>query len=640
MQHHEQMPLLPIASGEGAWLIDFDGKRYLDAISSWWVNWFGHANARINAALTDQLGKLEHVMLAGFTHEPVVQLSERLASLTGHGETQGALSALARGFLYSHSYTGNTLGLPCRTGGAGHFRGGSSAGTQPREIDRRNTGYLPLSTRLNSPTTFFSFGQRSAMTVLGRFAMPLLMLALQTPAIATTPMSDPPAPVAAALAQAGVPESSVGIYVHDLTNNRPIVAVGIDRSFNPASVIKLVTTFAALEILGPAYTWKTEAYVDGILNGDRLDGNLVLKGYGDPKLTLENFWLFVRDLRNRGLREISGDLVLDRSFFAIDNHDPAQFDNEPTRPYNVGADALLLNFKSFRLRFVPDEEKHAVAVYSEPVLPPVTVINNLYLAPGFCDIWPEKPTHDGNTLTFFGTFPSSCGEKSRSFSLLSADEYMAAVFGQMWLQGGGTWSGQVRAGQLPATARLLSTWESAALSESIRDINKFSNNVMARNVFLTLGAQDGRPATLEKSERAVSDWLTRRGMSFPDMRMDNGAGLSRTTRISARQLGALLIAAWNSPLMPEYVASLPLVAVDGTMRRRLSNSAVAGQAHVKSGYLEGVRANSGYVMDSRGRMLLIVFLINHPGARNAKAAQDALLEWVQEGYPGECCRPK
>ncbi|HEV8644596.1 MAG TPA: D-alanyl-D-alanine carboxypeptidase/D-alanyl-D-alanine-endopeptidase [Burkholderiales bacterium] len=465
----------------------------------------------------------------------------------------------------------------------------------------------------------------------------LLLLAAAPQAVATTPMTELPGSVAAALAQAGVPENSMGIYVHDLTSNLPVVTVGTDRSLNPASVIKLVTTFAALEILGPAYTWKTEAYLDGTLTGDRLEGNLVLKGYGDPKLTLENFWLFVRDLRSRGVREITGDLVLDRSFFGIDNHDPAQFDNEPTRPYNVGADALLLNFKSFRLRFVPDEGKRAVEVYSDPALPQVTVVNNLYLAPGFCDVWPDKPVHDGNTLTFFGTFPSSCGEKSRSFSLLTANEYMAAVFGQMWMQAEGSWSGRVREAEVPANARLLSSWESAPLAENIRDINKFSNNVMARNVFLTIGAQDGRPATLEKSDRAVGDWLARRGMSFPEMRIENGAGLSRTTRISARQLGEILVAAWKSPLMPEYIASLPLVAVDGTMRKRLNNSQVAGQAHVKTGYLDGVRAIAGYVMDTRGHMLAVVFLINHPGARNAQAVQDTLLEWVQEGYPADCC---
>jgi D-alanyl-D-alanine carboxypeptidase/D-alanyl-D-alanine-endopeptidase (penicillin-binding protein 4) len=466
----------------------------------------------------------------------------------------------------------------------------------------------------------------------------ILPFLVSTPAIVSaTPMSTLPEPIATSLGQAAVPESSIGVYVHDLTTDAPVLAVGADRPLNPASVMKLVTTLAALEILGPAHAWKTEAYLDGTLAGDRLEGNLVLKGYGDPKLTLEGFWLFLRDLRNRGLRDIAGDLVLDRSFFEVSNHDPAQFDNEPTRPYNVGPDPLLLNFKSFRLQFVPDDERRAVSVLSEPMLPQVTLVNNLYLAPGFCDIWPEKPAHDGNTLTFNGVFPSSCGEKSRDFSLLAPNEYMSAVFAQIWRQIGGSWSGSVRDAQVSASAKLFATRESAPLAEIVHDVNKFSNNVMARHLFLALGARDGGPATLDKSDRATRDWLTKRGLSFPELTIDNGAGLSRTARISARHLGELLAAAWKSPLMPEYVASLPLAAVDGTMRKRLNNSPVAGRAHIKTGYLDEVRANAGYVIDSHGHMLAVVFLVNHPAARHAQPALEAFLEWVQAGYTENCC---
>ena len=447
-----------------------------------------------------------------------------------------------------------------------------------------------------------------------------------------------PKPVAAALAQAGVPESQVGAYVYDLSADQPVLEVFPDRAMNPASVMKLVTTYAALEILGPSYTWKTEAYLDGRLSGDRLDGNLVLKGYGDPKFNLENLLLFLRDLRNRGLREINGDLIVDRSFFSVQGHDPAQFDNEPTRPYNVGPDALLINFKSFRLQFVPDDEKQSVLVYSEPLLPQVSVINNLHLAPGFCDVWPEKPAVSGNNLTFFGVFPSSCGEKSRYFSMLTQNEYVATLFRQFWLQAGGSWTGKVREAQLPPTAKLFAAWESPPLSELIRDVNKFSINVMARQIYLTLGTRDaGPPATLEKSDLAVRDWLARRGMPFNELAIDNGAGLSRTDRISPRHLGQLLAAAYRSPLMPEYIASLPLTAVDGTMRKRLANSPVAGQAHIKTGYLENVRAIAGYTLDARGRMLAVVFIINHASARGAQAAQDAFLEWARSGVQQEQC---
>ena len=442
-----------------------------------------------------------------------------------------------------------------------------------------------------------------------------------------------PRPVAEALAQAGVPENHVGAYVVDLASEQPLLEVAPDRAMNPASVMKLLTTFAALEVLGPSYTWKTEAYLDGTLDGGRLEGNLVLKGYGDPKFNLESLLLFLRDLRHRGLREISGDLVLDRSFFAVQPHDPALFDNEPIRPYNVGPDALLINFKSFRLQFVPDDEAQSVLVFAEPPMPQVTVVNNLHLAPGFCDVWPERPAVDGNRLTFFGVFPSSCGDKSRYFSLLSPNEYAATLFGQFWPQAGGAWKGRVREGQLPPMARLFATWESQPLSELVRDVNKFSINVMARQIYLTLGATLAPPATLEKSDRVLRGWLDGRGLVFPELALDNGAGLSRSARISPRHLGALLTAAYRSPLMPEFIASLPLTAVDGTMRKRFANSPVAGQAHIKTGYLDGVRAIAGYALDARGRMVALVFVINHGAARGAQAAQDAFIEWVQAGQP-------
>ena len=437
-----------------------------------------------------------------------------------------------------------------------------------------------------------------------------------------------PAPVGAALARAGVPEESAGLYIYDLDANREILAVNAERPFNPASAMKLLTTFAALEILGPAYKWKTQAWLDGTLEDGRLHGNLVLKGFGDPRLDLESFWLFLRDLRNRGLREIEGDVLLDRSYFALERYDPGQFDNEPSRPYNVGADALLINYKTIRLQFMPDDASGTVRIFSEPALPQVLVSNKLKLGPGDCDSWPEKPSISGNVLTFTGVFPSACGEKFRYFSLLSADDYAQSVFRQIWAQVGGEWKGRAREAALPADATLFATWESPALSDVVRETNKYSINVMARQIFLTLGARDDPPATVEKSRVVLGTWLASRGLMFPELVIDNGAGLSRVDRISARHLGELLAAAWRSPLMPEYAASLSLTGVDGTMRKRLNGSPAAGQSHIKTGYIDGARALAGYARDMNGRTLAIVLLINHSEARGAQDAQDALLEWI------------
>lgn len=449
-----------------------------------------------------------------------------------------------------------------------------------------------------------------------------------------------PPPVAQALAAAGIPDTAVGLYVQEVGADRPLATHGAERALNPASTMKLVTTYAALELLGPAYTWNTEIYATGPLQSDVLAGDLVIKGYGDPKLTLENFWLMLRNLRARGIRDIRGDVLLDRSFFSVEDYDPARFDGEPLRPYNVGPDALLVNFKAVTLSFVPEREQRMVRIIVDPGLPQVQVVNTITLNDAQCGDWLGKLKIDAQSsaeaarLAIGGAYSTDCGERTRSFSLLDHRAYVAALFAQIWREVGGTLMGSVREGRVPPGARLVSATRSEALSEVVRDINKYSNNVMARQLFLTMGALgEGTPGTLEKARSVVRQWLAQKAVQAPELTIDNGSGLSRIERISARSMGELLLAAFRSPVMPELMGSLPLVAADGTMRRRLSNADVAGQAHIKTGSLSGVRAIAGYVLDARGRRVVVVFLVNHPNAGAAQAAQDALLRWVYRAPP-------
>ena len=199
-----------------------------------------------------------------------------------------------------------------------------------------------------------------------------------------------PPPVAQALAAAGIPESSVGLYVHEVGADRPLIAHGAERALNPASTMKLVTTYAALELLGPAYAWNTEVYAAGPVQNEVLAGDLIIKGYGDPKLTLENFWLLLRGVKARGVRELRGDLVLDRTYFAAEEFDPARFDDQPLRPYNTGPDALLVNFKALTVQFVPDAETRTVRLIAEPAMPALQVVNNLALSDAPCGDWASR----------------------------------------------------------------------------------------------------------------------------------------------------------------------------------------------------------------------------------------------------------
>ena len=444
-----------------------------------------------------------------------------------------------------------------------------------------------------------------------------------------------PAPIAQALAAGGIPDSSVALYVHEIGADRPLVSYGAERVLNPASTMKLVTTYAALELLGPAYTWTTEVYAAGPLQNDVLAGNLIIKGGGDPKLTLENFWLLLRSLRARGIREIRGDVLLDRAYFSAADFDPARFDGDPIRPYNTGPDALLVNFKAVSVQFIPEYESRGVRLVAEPLLEAAQIVNNVTLVDGPCGDWVAKlkfepqGTAEATRLVISGTYARDCGERTRSFSLLSHRAYVAALFAQLWKDLGGTVTGTIRDGPVPPGARLIATVRSPALSEVVRDVNKFSNNVMARQLFLTLGALGGgAPGTMEKARGAVRQWLNQKGLSIPELVIENGSGLSRIERISAQNLGMLLVEAFRSPVMPEFISSMPIVAADGTMRKRLANAEIAGQAHIKGGTLAGVRAIAGYVLDARGRRVVVVLIVNHANAHNAQGAQDALLRWV------------
>ena len=438
-----------------------------------------------------------------------------------------------------------------------------------------------------------------------------------------------PEPVSTALRNAAIPPAASAIVVLPLGPGGVTIEANESQPMNPASTMKLLTTYAALDLLGPAFTWRTEAFATGALRRDVLEGNLVIRGSGDPKLVIENLWLMVQRIRGYGIREIRGDVVLDRSAFGPIAHEPGDFDGERFRPYNAGPDALLLNFKAVSLGFVPDPETRSARVVAVPLLAGMKLPASVRGTDGPCADWRgrlQADFSDPMAPVFRGAYPLSCGEQLWHLSLLDHGRYFAAAFATLWSNAGGSWGGRLREGTVPADARRIALNESAPLAEVIRDVNKFSNNVMARQVFLTLGTDGGRqPASTARAEAAVRAWLDSRGLAMPELVLENGAGLSRTERLSAASLARLLRHAFASPLMPELMASLPLAGVDGTMRRR---NGAAGAAHIKTGLLADVRAIAGYVHAASGRRYVVVAIINHANARNGQAAHDALLQWV------------
>ncbi len=490
--------------------------------------------------------------------------------------------------------------------------------------------------------------------------IPLLVLGL----IAEVHAVPLPHTVRDELKAANIPQSGIAVEVREIGRHAPLISVNAHKPMSPASTMKLLTTYAGLDLLGPAYSWKTEAWIDGELKDGVLNGDLILKGYGDPKFTIEQFWLWLSELRARGLREIRGDLILDRSYFDLPQYDPGEFDNDPLRAYNVGPDALLLNFNTVRLSYLPGSD--GLKVISEPLINGMSVENQLAPSNGNvdCDYWDDQFSVQphGDSVVLQGGYPLECGERAQNLSVMPHTRFVEGAFRSIWKELGGTLQGQQREGEVNSTARLFSTHWSEPLSSIIRDINKYSNNVMARQLFLTLG--ESIPATAESTEAssahgqtpsptilqatfpanseragnmsidrsllAVQIWLAREKLHFPELVLENGAGLSRRERISAASMDKLLQHAYDDPLSAELESSLPILGVDGSVRKRLRDTLAASHAHLKTGTLEGVKTVAGYVHSQSGREWIVVFFINSPYAKRGREAQDALIEWVQK----------
>lgn len=442
-----------------------------------------------------------------------------------------------------------------------------------------------------------------------------------------------PAPVLQALRVAGLPADALAAVVEDAApGSRVWVQHRAMEAMNPASTLKLVTTFAALDRLGPAYTWQTRLYADGPLRDGVLHGNLYLQGGGDPALVTEKLWLLLQRLRNQGVQRIEGDWVLDRSLWRLPPADPGAFDGEALRPYNATPDAVLVNFKAQTFTFTPDPASGQARIALEPPLAGVQSDALVPLSEAPCGNWRSRLNADFSDATrprFRGAYPSACGVQQWPLAHPDPERFGARAVLGMWQSLGGQLGGRVRDGQVPAQAQPLLTFDSPPLAEVVRDVNKYSNNVMAQHVFLTLGSAGASPVTDDSfalSRQAVSGWWRQRlGPAIPEPVMDNGAGLSRDARITPQGLAALLQLAYASPWMPELMASLPVSGLDGTLRR---SPVGVGLAHLKTGSLRDVLALAGYVDGPNGQRRVLVALVNHPNARAARPALDALVQWA------------
>ncbi len=446
-----------------------------------------------------------------------------------------------------------------------------------------------------------------------------------------------PDPVTSAMREVGVPINAATIYVREVGKFEPLVAHRSTVPMNPASTMKVVTTLVGLDVLTPNYTWKTTFSTASKIEAGVLQGPLYLRGSGDPKFVADHLQTAIKSLRDRGIREISGDIVLDRSRFAAVAYDPGLFDGQPLRPYNVGSDALLFNFKSVGFRFAPQPDNSVAVTIDGPAPDGLTLTNRLRVTGGSCGDWRSLVTPvfasqgSSATASFTGTYPRDCADKDWYVSLFDHNGLLAGTFARMWRDAGGVWTGIMKDGATPKNARVLYTHTSASLASMVTDINKFSNNVMARQLLLTIDAElSKKPAQAKRAARSIQEWAKSRGFDINDLVIENGSGLSRVERISAQSMAKLLEYGLTAPFASDFVSSLPLAATDGTLAKRFVNRQAEGTAYLKTGTLTGVKALAGYLLLPNDRKMIFVGMINHGNAEAGQKALDAAVDWVYQ----------
>ena len=467
-----------------------------------------------------------------------------------------------------------------------------------------------------------------------------------------TSLTSLPSSVEKQLTQAKLPAASISVTVLPLQaqNGKATLSFQAQRLVAPASTMKLVTSAIALDELGPQFRWKTQLLASATPTDGVLNAPLYLKGFADPNLTWEKFAIMLRSLRQQQIRVIEGDLILDRSYFnpARPELQTTQFDDNPDAYYNVVPDALMVHSNLSALEYKSDGKKIAVQMLTP--LANIKINSNLRVNDRPCGEWksglqnPKIFIQEMGRIEIYlnGTYPKNC-QSVHYQNLIERNTYIAAMFKAFWSELGGTWQGKVRDGTAPTEAKVLVERTSDTLADTLRIVNKFSDNGMARISFLTLGAQanlltttssiqiTSQNTTQNAAQEVARLWFAKKNINSEGLVIENGSGLSRLDRISTQQLAGVLQAVYQGNWWPEFASSLPIVGVDGTMQKRLKNTNAEARARIKTGYLKDVVAIAGYVRDIHQVEYIVVAIINHDDAAKGKAALDEVINWVAQG---------
>ena len=414
-----------------------------------------------------------------------------------------------------------------------------------------------------------------------------------------------------------IPENKLSIILEDSESGERLISINPSTTRSPGSVTKIFTAFAALDLLGEAYQWRTDAFIEEENNNKEIVDNLLIRGGGDPSFSLKDLEKLILNIRAKGIREIRDDIYFDQTFFRQRKKSTAKFDKSPLRPYNTMHSSLIVNSNKIDLSFNLNEQTGKPDI--TPLFLPIgiEIENNLSVGSGKCKDFRSKVTFDEKfrkqTLTILinGVYPAQCKNLDHDLAITRTEHYFFGVFKKLWLNSGGTINGYYKKKNKSNKHVLVAHVFSEELSTALEMMLKESDNLTARNIFLSL-PEFSKRKELRNSRKLLYGSMKENNIYWHFRNIiDNGSGLSRVTRIKAESVMSLIQEIDQGTKFSSVKSMLPISGVDGTLKNIYQSKLLRGQLRLKTGTLNGVRCLAGFITTKSGNEYRFVFMHNN-----------------------------
>lgn len=414
------------------------------------------------------------------------------------------------------------------------------------------------------------------------------------------------------VSRSGLKKSNLGIVIQTSQGNS-IFEVNPDTKRIPASITKLFTSAAVLDGFGPSHKFVTEIWTHGTVKNGRLSGDLYLKGLGDPSFVSEKMWFLVNEFTRTGIKEVTGNLIVDDTYFDAVRFDPGRMPNRGDRAYDAPVGAMSFNWNSTTVHVRPTVVNSKVSVWINPPNEFVRVSNTATTSRRKSSLQVVRAEASGyNEIRVSGSLRAGAKEKTVYKNITNPPLYSGANLKEFLAQRGIEIEGKVKLGTVPSKALLVAQVEGEPVGDLISSLNKFSNNYVAEMLAKNLGKlNDSGPGTMAKGLASIRRYIEKTtGSGSKDFNLSNVSGLTRKNLFTPRQFLSLLTGLKsNFQIYPEFVRSLPISGKDGTLKSRLKD--VAGLIRAKTGLLNGVVSLAGYAENRKtNEIVSFVFMYN------------------------------